>query len=80
MVRTQIYLTESQQKSLRAMAGRTGRKQSELIRDAIDEYVSQASTLDFRTLINKGVGLWQDRGDLPDFQALRREADRYSNG
>ena len=80
MVRTQIYLTESQQKSLRTLAGRTGRKQSELIREAIDRYIVDATPVDYRTLVQRGAGLWRDRNDLPDFEALRREADRYSRG
>ena len=80
MVRTQIYLTEAQQQSLRALASRTGRKQSELIREAVDQYVAEAASLDYRSLIQRGVGIWRDRIDLPDFQALRQEADRYSRG
>ena len=80
MVRTQIYLTESQQQALRSIASRTGRKQSELIREAIDHYVESRSTVDYRTLVRCGAGLWRDREDLPDFEHLRGEFDRYSSG
>ncbi len=80
MVRTQIYLTEEQQRTLRELAGRTGRKQSELIREAIDQYVTRGASLDYGDLIQHGVGLWRDRADLPDFDSLRGEFDRYSHG
>lgn len=77
MVRTQIYLTESQQASLRAMAGSSGRKQSELIREAIDRYVADSVGNLYQASLRKGAGMWRDRSDLPDFTALRSEADRF---
>ncbi len=78
VVRTQIYLTEDQQRHLRSLASRTGRKQSELIREAIDQYVESSSAVDYRALVKRGYGLWRDRDDLPDFGSLRGEFDRYS--
>jgi len=39
MVRTQIYLTERQRDELTAMAKTTGKKKSELIREAIDRLI-----------------------------------------
>ena len=39
MVRTQVYLEESASKALRSIALQTGRKQSELIREAIDKLI-----------------------------------------
>jgi predicted DNA-binding protein len=39
MVRTQVYLEESASKALRSIALKTGRKQSELIREAIDKLI-----------------------------------------
>lgn len=78
MVRTQIYLTEAQQRSLRAMAGSTGRKQSELIREAIDRFVADGATTQYHASLRQGAGIWKDRSDLPDFSALRAEADRFS--
>lgn len=80
MVRTQIYLTEAQQKVLRKLAGESGRKQSELIRDAIDRYVVSEIAVDYPALVSRGEGLWRDRQDLADLGDLRREFDRYSDG
>lgn len=76
MVRTQIYLTETEQQALRVLSRRTGRSQSELIRQAIDSMLAQAQPTDRRSLLQQARGLWQGRSDLPDFAALRREWDR----
>ena len=78
MNRTQIYLSPAQQKALKAMAARTGRTQSQLIRDAIDRFVSQRAASDRSTVIKRTAGIWKGREDLADFAAIRREADRVS--
>jgi predicted transcriptional regulator len=78
MVRTQIYLSPAQQKALKSLAARTGRTQSELIRDAIDRFVGQRRTSERASVLKRTAGLWKGRNDLPDFAALRREADRVS--
>ena len=41
MVRTQIYLTAEEHKALKTMSAGTGKKQSELIREAIDDYLAE---------------------------------------
>ena len=80
MVRTQIYLTEAEQRSLRSLSRQTGRSQSELIRQAIDSMLAQAQPADRRSLLQQARGLWEDRSDLPDFAGLRREPDRLAEG
>lgn len=76
MVRTQIYLTDEEQKQLFSIAHQTGKKKSELIRLAIDEFILKSTAGNRLTLLKKGRGLWQDRKDLPNFKKLRRELDR----
>lgn len=77
MVRTQIYLTEAQQKALRRRATSARKKQSELIRQAIDQYLAQPDPQEDRlSRMRQACGMWEHRDDLPDFEALRREFDR----
>ncbi len=76
MVRTQIYLTEEERDGLHTIARSTGKKQSELIREALDNFLN-LRTGDRRTAILKdAAGMWKDRNDLPDFDTARRSWDR----
>ena len=76
MVRTQIYLTEDERRALKAMAASSGKKQSELIRDAIDQMIETYRVDNQERMRQKAKGMWEKRDDLPDFAALRREWDR----
>jgi hypothetical protein len=76
MVRTQIYLTERQRDELAAIAKIAGKKQSELIREAIDGLIDQAGHSRREAVLSEAAGIWKDRADLPDFKAMRAEWDR----
>jgi len=75
LVRTQIYLTEDERQALKSMAVSTGRKQSELIREAIDQMIEKYQIDRQTRLRQQAKGMWKDRTDLPDL-AVRREWDR----
>jgi Arc/MetJ-type ribon-helix-helix transcriptional regulator len=76
LVRTQIYLTERQRNALAAIAKAEGKKQSELIREAVDRLIDQAGRGRREAVLREAAGIWKDRKDLPDFKATRAEWDR----
>ncbi len=76
MVRTQIYLTERQRDELAAIAKIAGKKQSELIREAVDRFIDQSGRSRRESVLRAAAGVWKDRMDLPDFKATRVEWDR----
>ena len=78
MIRTQIYLTEEERDALQALAAESGKKQSELIREAIDSLIGKLGTKQRKAVIGRVAGMWKDRKDLPDFRSLRSDWDRNS--
>jgi hypothetical protein len=76
MVRTQIYLTERQRNELAAIAKTVGKKQSELIREAVDRFIDQSGDSQRKAILQETAGIWKDRKDLPNFKIIRTEWDR----
>ncbi len=76
MIRTQIYLTDKQRAELAIIARNSGKKQSEIIREAIDRLIAQAGQDQKKTALQKAAGIWKNRKDLPDFRAIRSQWDR----
>ncbi len=80
MRRTQIYLTDREWTAVKSIARRLGKTQSEVIRTAVDRLIDRESSASRLDLIRSARGLWRDRQDLPDVDALRGEWDRLEAG
>ena len=76
MIRTQIYLTERQRDELAALAKAAGKKQSEIIREAVDYLIDHAGSGRRKAVLREAAGIWKDRKDLPDFKSMRTDWDR----
>ena len=76
MVRTQIYLTEEERAGLDAVAKATDRKQSEIIREAVDRFLDLTRGDRRTNILDEAAGMWKHRRDLPDFETARRSWDR----
>jgi len=77
MIRTQIYLTDRQRAELEAISKTLGKKQSELIREAVDRFIDQTGHNRREIALKEAAGIWKDRTDLPDINAIRTEWDRH---
>lgn len=77
MVRTQVYLSEEQKRGLELLAATTGKRQSDMIREALDGYLAKHEPKDWREALEAVRGMWADRDDLDELQAdLRMDWER----
>jgi len=76
MVRTQIYLTEAERSALGKLAARSGKKRSDLIRQAVDRFLAAHQEDRRLEVLNRAAGMWKKRSDLPDFRRMRKTWDR----
>jgi metal-responsive CopG/Arc/MetJ family transcriptional regulator len=78
MIRTQIYLTHEERGALNTLSNRMGKKQSELIREAVDDLIARYNQNRHQEVLDRVAGIWKNRNDLPDFEELRKNWDRGS--
>lgn len=71
MEKMQVCMTREQRAALAAIAGRTGRTQSELIHEAVDAYIERHGRKNRLELLRSARGMWKTRDDLPNFETLR---------
>ncbi len=76
MIRTQIYLTEEEKTALNSISAQSGKKQSELIREAVDNLIHLYSKQRRLEVLESIAGIWKNRNDLPDFSEIRQSWNR----
>jgi len=72
MVRTQIYLSEEQKRTLERLSAERGVSMAELIRDAVDRLLREERSTNFEVALDKSFGIWRDRKDLQNSQRFLR--------
>lgn len=77
MIRTQIYLTDEENSAVTRLAAATGEGKSEIIRNAIDEFIARHDTTSRLSRIQSAFGIWKNKKDVPDIRKLRAEFDRF---
>lgn len=75
MNRTQIYLTEEEQNTLRTIANLRETTQSDVIREAIDQYIVKHQKAYRVQMLREARGIWANRDDI-NATALRAEWNR----
>lgn len=71
MKRTQIYLTEEEKEAIEKLSDERGTTQSNIIREAIDEYIVKKKSETKKKSIMDFAGIWKDKKDIPDVREMR---------
>lgn len=72
MRRTQLYLDEECARILAAESRRRGTTVSALVREAVEQAYGKGSAKDRHVLIDRLAGVWSDRADLANADAVVR--------
>ncbi|MDX1640566.1 MAG: CopG family transcriptional regulator [Balneolaceae bacterium] len=75
MIRTQIYITEEEQEALEKLSKERNTTKSNIIREAIDQYVADTTLEEKKKKLDAAFGMWKDRDDIPDVNELRKDWD-----
>ena len=78
MKRTQIYISEKMKEELDTLSRQRGMSKSEIIREAVTEYISRQSETEKKEKLKAGAGMWKEKKDFPDLSKLRNEFDRFN--
>ncbi|MBO6585088.1 MAG: CopG family transcriptional regulator [Gracilimonas sp.] len=75
MIRTQIYLTKKEKEAIEQLSGERKTTQSNIIREAIDEYVAKKKMESGkeRESIMDFAGIWKHKKDIPRVDVLRED-------
>jgi len=76
MLETEIHLTEDERNALQEISRQTGKSETELIHEALDDLIAGFQVEHRRAQMQKARGIWKDRQDLPALDDLRQEWDR----
>ena len=76
MIRTQIYLTVQEKEEITKIASTSGKKQSEIIREAVDSFLEKFHSENGQKVCENLSGIWADRPESFSADSLRGDWDR----
>ena len=71
MIRTQVYLTESEKNHLDAISRTSGISQSQMIRQSIDDLIEKYAPAKRLAAVHNAFGIWKGRDNIHDLRDLR---------
>ena len=77
MIRTQVYLTDEESASIVRISKSLGHGKSQIIRQAIDEFIQRRDSNKRLKALQSARGMWADHQSLPDTRAMRASFDRF---
>jgi lipase chaperone LimK len=75
MVKTQIYITEDEQRYLDELSSKSGLGKDDLIRNAIDNLIARSVAAPRLDTLRRCRGMWQERAES-DFREIRHEVEK----
>jgi hypothetical protein len=76
MLTAHITLTETESRIIQDITKSTGKTLDDVVHEAIEQFIVRSTSQDRSAVLQQARGMWKDRDDLPDFEAMRREWDR----
>ena len=76
MVTTEITLTDTESRIIQDIGSHTGKTPNAVLHEAIQAFIIRETSPNRRNLLRQARGMWKNREDLPDIEALRREWNR----
>jgi predicted transcriptional regulator len=82
MATVQVKLTQKNSRRADELAQLTGKSVERLVNEAVERFMrevdedEQHKFKQWREAMVAVAGIWKDRDDLPDFDEMRRSADR----
>ncbi len=76
----QISLNEKNSERTDTVARRIGKSADDLVNEAVERHLAEIDAespgVDWKAALMQAAGMWKDRDDLPDFDAMRRSMAR----
>lgn len=71
MQSNQLTLSPTDSEAVRQLAQCTGKAEAELLHEAVEKLMQQASAEGRLAALRQARGMWENRTDLPDFKQMR---------